>query len=404
MSSSRCRRPPRCACRSARARRQVPGLSGPVDRSRHRHGLQQVPEQHLLTSIRRIAPCAFSPASSSIRSITRLGRSRPTVWAGGRDRRAGRTSGGMIGNNSAGGSLHRLRQNDRSRPPSRRRPRRRPAQRVRPVAEGVEDACRRRRRRTLPFIVASSTSCGNSQRRDSPPLPAYSAPRQRLQPRRPVRRTPALRSPSAVAGLHQLIVGSEGTLAVITEAELKVIPRPKARGLLVPQFATLAAALDALAPCLELQPSAVELMDQMLLELAADNLSLRDTMKAIHGNPKALLMVEFSGDDEAEVADRVEKSTAAPGRRQRPDSVGPRSGPGHTRSALEPAPRRHAAPVWHDRRSQAGHVHRGRGRLARSVCRSSPPDSAKSSIARAPMAPSTAMPASAVCTFGRSST
>src|SRR6202040_1598993 len=46
-------------------------------------------------------------------------------------------------------------------------------------------------------------------------------------------------------GLHQLIVGSEGTLAFVTEAELKLVPRPRVRGLLVPQFATLADALSA---------------------------------------------------------------------------------------------------------------------------------------------------------------
>jgi FAD/FMN-containing dehydrogenase/Fe-S oxidoreductase len=108
-------------------------------------------------------------------------------------------------------------------------------------------------------------------------------------------------------GLHQLIVGSEGTLGVITEAELGLLPRPRARGLLVPQFATLGAAMDALSACLELQPSAVELMDRLLLELTAQNLALRDTMKAIQGDPQAVLMVEFSSDDPAEVADRVER-------------------------------------------------------------------------------------------------
>jgi FAD/FMN-containing dehydrogenase/Fe-S oxidoreductase len=108
-------------------------------------------------------------------------------------------------------------------------------------------------------------------------------------------------------GLHQLIVGSEGTLGVVVEAELGLLPRPKARGLLVPQFATLAAAMDALAACLELQPSAVELMDRLLLELTAQNLALRDTMKAIQGHPQAVLMVEFSSDDPVEVADRVER-------------------------------------------------------------------------------------------------
>jgi FAD/FMN-containing dehydrogenase/Fe-S oxidoreductase len=108
-------------------------------------------------------------------------------------------------------------------------------------------------------------------------------------------------------GLHQLIVGSEGTLAVVTEAELALVSRPRARGLLVPHFASLGAAMDALAACLELGPSAVELLDQMLIDLARDNLSLRTTMAAVQGRPAALLMVEFSSDDDAEVVDRVER-------------------------------------------------------------------------------------------------
>ncbi|HEY1859637.1 MAG TPA: FAD-binding oxidoreductase, partial [Gemmataceae bacterium] len=108
-------------------------------------------------------------------------------------------------------------------------------------------------------------------------------------------------------GLEKVIIGSEGTLAVVAEAEVRLVPRPKVRGLLVPQFATLGAAMDALAACLEFQPSAVELMDHMLLELASANLALRDTMAAIQGKPQALFMVEFSGEEQAEVADRVDR-------------------------------------------------------------------------------------------------
>jgi FAD/FMN-containing dehydrogenase/Fe-S oxidoreductase len=108
-------------------------------------------------------------------------------------------------------------------------------------------------------------------------------------------------------GLHQLIVGSEGTLAVVTEAELGLIPRPKYRGLLVPHFTSLAAAMDALAACLELQPSAVELLDQMLIDLARDNLVARECMAAVVGRPAALLMVEFSSDKPADVSDRIER-------------------------------------------------------------------------------------------------
>jgi len=110
--------------------------------------------------------------------------------------------------------------------------------------------------------------------------------------------------------LVPLLVGSEGTLGVIAAAELNLVPRPKQRGLLVPHFDSLNAALEALAICLEFQPSAVELMDSMLIDLARNQRSLSRTMAAIHGRPAALLMVEFFGDTVAEVADRVEKLAA----------------------------------------------------------------------------------------------
>ncbi|HZU39226.1 MAG TPA: FAD-binding oxidoreductase, partial [Gemmataceae bacterium] len=110
-----------------------------------------------------------------------------------------------------------------------------------------------------------------------------------------------------VPGLESVLVGSEGTLAVTMEAELGLVPRPKARGLLVPHFSSLAAAMDALAACLEFKPSAVELMDHLLLELARDNLALRGAMAPLQGRPAALFMVEFHGETMAEVADRVER-------------------------------------------------------------------------------------------------
>jgi FAD/FMN-containing dehydrogenase/Fe-S oxidoreductase len=114
-------------------------------------------------------------------------------------------------------------------------------------------------------------------------------------------------APGPAPGLVPLLVGSEGTLAVITEAEIGLLPLPKARGLLVPHFASLSAAMDAVGACLEFSPSAVEVLDQMILELARDNLSLKDNMAAVLGRPAALLMVEFSSDDPRDIADRVER-------------------------------------------------------------------------------------------------
>jgi FAD/FMN-containing dehydrogenase/Fe-S oxidoreductase len=112
---------------------------------------------------------------------------------------------------------------------------------------------------------------------------------------------------SGPKGLVPLLVGSEGTLAVLTEAELSLVPRPKVRGLLVPHFSSLKAALDAVDLCLEFSPSAVEVLDQMILDLARENLSLKGNMAAVQGRPAALLMVEFSSDDAREVSDRVER-------------------------------------------------------------------------------------------------
>ena len=107
--------------------------------------------------------------------------------------------------------------------------------------------------------------------------------------------------------LVPLMVGSEGTLAVLAEAELDLVPRPRHRGLLVPHFESLGAALDAVAACLEFGPSAVELIDSLLIDLARGQRSLKGTMAAIQGRPAALLMVEFAGDEAGDVADRVER-------------------------------------------------------------------------------------------------
>lgn len=119
---------------------------------------------------------------------------------------------------------------------------------------------------------------------------------------------PLPRAPHAVTrppGLHHLLVGSEGTLGVVVEAEVNLAPKPKVRGLLVPQFATMAAAMDALEACLELKPSAVEVMDHILLDLTAGNLALRDATKPIDRRAKAIFMVEFSSEDAREVDDKV---------------------------------------------------------------------------------------------------
>jgi FAD/FMN-containing dehydrogenase/Fe-S oxidoreductase len=150
----------------------------------------------------------------------------------------------------------------------------------------------------------------------------------------PAGRFPAPRPSPPAPSLVPLLVGSEGTLAVVAGAELGLVPRPKHRGLLVPQFDSLGAALDALAVSLELGPSAVELMDRMLIDLARRQRGLKDTMAAVRGRPEALLMVEFSSDDPSDVSYRVHELQRR---------LGPAVGLVASVPALDPATR---DPLW----------------------------------------------------------
>ena len=100
------------------------------------------------------------------------------------------------------------------------------------------------------------------------------------------------------ADLVRLLVGSEGTLAFFTELELQLAPLPSKTALGVCAFPDLASALNAVTPIVELEPSAVELVDGTLLDLAREIPTLGTAVREfVRGDPRALLIVEFSGSD-----------------------------------------------------------------------------------------------------------
>lgn len=97
--------------------------------------------------------------------------------------------------------------------------------------------------------------------------------------------------------MAELLVGSEGTLALFKRIELKLAPLPKNRVLGVCHFPSLAAAMEAVPHLVELGPSAVELLDSSLLEVADQDPALSPILRRfIRGEPAALLLVEFMGD------------------------------------------------------------------------------------------------------------
>lgn len=98
--------------------------------------------------------------------------------------------------------------------------------------------------------------------------------------------------------MAQLLVGSEGTLAYFTHIELALQPIPAHRVLGVCHFGKFYAAMDMTQHIVKLAPSAVELVDRTMIELARDIPAFRDTVdRFLKGAPDALLLVEFAGDD-----------------------------------------------------------------------------------------------------------
>jgi len=107
--------------------------------------------------------------------------------------------------------------------------------------------------------------------------------------------------------LSDLLVGSEGTLAVTLEAKLRLIELPSARAVLVVQFADLLAALAATPFILEHQPAAVELIDKYILDSTHLNPEASRLRGFLQGDPASILIVEFYADRAEDLAGRLEK-------------------------------------------------------------------------------------------------
>ncbi len=96
--------------------------------------------------------------------------------------------------------------------------------------------------------------------------------------------------------LSTLLAGSEGTLAIIRSATVRLVRKPAHTILGVLSYENIAAACDDVPRLLALQPSAVELVPQMLVRLARQVPAYAAQLAWVRGDPSALLVVEFSGE------------------------------------------------------------------------------------------------------------
>ncbi len=105
----------------------------------------------------------------------------------------------------------------------------------------------------------------------------------------------------------KLLAGSEGTLALITEIKLAIIPIPPVqKALLCVHFDTISEAIRANVTILKHNPGAVELMDNTILKLSEGNIEQQKNRFFVKGSPGAILMVEFANDNIAEIDAKCE--------------------------------------------------------------------------------------------------
>jgi FAD/FMN-containing dehydrogenase/Fe-S oxidoreductase len=107
--------------------------------------------------------------------------------------------------------------------------------------------------------------------------------------------------------LAKLICGSEGTLAVMTELKLNLVPTSAKTALAIVHFDNLQTALNAVATILEVEPSAIELLDNLGLTMCREVPAYARLLSTFaEGNPYCILVTEFYGDSEAELNAKLE--------------------------------------------------------------------------------------------------
>ncbi|MFO3798002.1 MAG: FAD-binding oxidoreductase, partial [Anaerolineales bacterium] len=119
---------------------------------------------------------------------------------------------------------------------------------------------------------------------------------------------PAGEKPYPLGGqnLAKLLAGSEGTLAVVLQATFRLVPLPKQSGLCVVHFRSVAEAADATPFILESHPTAVELMDEVMLRATRSVPAYARMLHWVQGEPGAVLVVEFGGETEKAVKAQIE--------------------------------------------------------------------------------------------------
>ncbi|GJQ25117.1 MAG: oxidoreductase [Phycisphaerae bacterium] len=115
-----------------------------------------------------------------------------------------------------------------------------------------------------------------------------------------------LRTDGERVNVETILCGSEGTLAVVTAAVLKLTPLPACRGLVVAHFSDLLDSLAATPVCLEHGPAAVELIDKLILDAARESRHGAARDRLIEGDPRGILVIELYDESVERLNERLQ--------------------------------------------------------------------------------------------------
>jgi FAD/FMN-containing dehydrogenase/Fe-S oxidoreductase len=122
--------------------------------------------------------------------------------------------------------------------------------------------------------------------------------------------------------MARLLVGSEGTLAFFNAIELDLQPIPPHRALGICHFPSFHQAMAATKAIVALGPAAVELVDRTMIDLSREIAMFRATVdRFVRGEPAALLLVEFAGEDKDDNLRRLQQLVELMGDLGFPDAV-----------------------------------------------------------------------------------
>lgn len=109
----------------------------------------------------------------------------------------------------------------------------------------------------------------------------------------------------------KLLTGSEGTLAFTTEIKLNLVDAPpKTEGVVAVHLNTIEEAALATIIARKYKPGAVELLDDIVLDCAKQNIEQQKNLFFVQGEPKALIVVEWARHTKEEIDELSDKLIA----------------------------------------------------------------------------------------------